>query len=157
MWKGSFFGFVLWLGFLICSGWLCSEFAIGISLYAVCCQEESCWYLGLQRLWKGQGWWCLHFEVRILLRICFLNFDYLLVIVAKVVVLFVLVFWTVLPVLSLLGAPSEGWGSRPRVRKEQVFNQFCCFVLKILYVVKIIVIFDLDLWTEILKVGQVYE
>jgi hypothetical protein len=30
---------------------------------AVWCEEEGCWDLELQRLWKGQGWWCLHPQV----------------------------------------------------------------------------------------------
>lgn len=33
------------------------------SFPAVCGEEESCWYLELQRLWKGQSRRCLHLEV----------------------------------------------------------------------------------------------
>jgi hypothetical protein len=32
-------------------------------VFPVCCEEESSWNLGMQGLWEGQGWRCLHHEV----------------------------------------------------------------------------------------------
>ena len=31
---------------------------------AVRSEAKGSWYLGVQGLWQGQGWWCLHHEHR---------------------------------------------------------------------------------------------
>lgn len=35
-----------------------------LSTVTVCSEEKGCGYLGMQRLWQSESWWCLHLEVR---------------------------------------------------------------------------------------------
>ena len=88
---------------------------------AVCSEEEGCWNLGLQGLWKGQSRRCLHLEVIILTWISFFFPLYFWTLTSKWLIA-VFVILTALLVLWPWGAPFGGLEIKLKVEQQSAYS-----------------------------------